>query len=152
MIIALASKFYVYLPWGSSRSSSHFQLGEGPSKGLLRDYEPSDGPSFQALEDDNDDTPRHPSRCHGAVTSCKHAAIWNEPWEDQFCTVSLIADQDSKFPDEVAQDLDSSFFDFNCSHFSRLLAANVPWPPAEVDITNSDVFIWSCIISLLGCW
>ena len=29
--------------------SSHFQLGEGPSRGLLRDYEPSDGPSFQAL-------------------------------------------------------------------------------------------------------
>ena len=26
-----------------------FQLGEGPSKGLLRDYEPLDGPSFQAL-------------------------------------------------------------------------------------------------------
>ena len=29
--------------------SSRFQLGEGPSRGLLRDYEPSDGPSFQAL-------------------------------------------------------------------------------------------------------
>ena len=25
------------------------QLGEGPSRGLLRDYEPSDGPSFQSL-------------------------------------------------------------------------------------------------------
>ena len=24
-------------------------VGEGPSRGLLRDYEPSDGPSFQAL-------------------------------------------------------------------------------------------------------
>ena len=30
--------------------SSRFQLGEGPSRGLLRDYELSDGPSFQALE------------------------------------------------------------------------------------------------------
>ena len=26
-----------------------FQPGEGPSRGLLRDYEPSDEPSFQAL-------------------------------------------------------------------------------------------------------
>ena len=26
-----------------------FQPGEGPSRGLLRDYKPSDGPSFQAL-------------------------------------------------------------------------------------------------------
>ena len=29
--------------------SSRFQLGEGRSRGLLRDYEPSDGPPFQAL-------------------------------------------------------------------------------------------------------
>ena len=29
--------------------SSHFQPGEGPSRGLLRDYEPSDGPLFEAL-------------------------------------------------------------------------------------------------------
>ena len=29
--------------------SNRFQLGEGPSRGLLRDYESSDGPSFQAL-------------------------------------------------------------------------------------------------------
>ena len=29
--------------------SSRFQLGEGPSRGLLRDYEHSDGSSFQAL-------------------------------------------------------------------------------------------------------
>ena len=49
MMIALASQFHVYLPWISSRGSSFFQLGEGPSRGLLRDYEPSDGPSFQAL-------------------------------------------------------------------------------------------------------
>ena len=27
----------------------HFQPGEGPSRGLLRDYEPLDGPSFEAL-------------------------------------------------------------------------------------------------------
>ena len=40
MIIASASQFHVYI---------FFQLGEGPSRGLLRDYEPSDGPSFQAL-------------------------------------------------------------------------------------------------------
>ena len=26
-----------------------FQPGEGPSRGLIRDYEPSDGPSFEAL-------------------------------------------------------------------------------------------------------
>ena len=35
------------LKWESG--SSRFQLGEGRSRGLLRDYEPSDGPSFQAL-------------------------------------------------------------------------------------------------------
>ena len=29
--------------------SSRFQLGEGPRRGLLRDYESSDGASFQAL-------------------------------------------------------------------------------------------------------
>ena len=28
---------------------SRFQLGEGPSRGLLRDYEPSDGPLFESL-------------------------------------------------------------------------------------------------------
>ena len=32
-----------------SSSSSSFQQGEGPSRGLLCDYEPSCGPSFQAL-------------------------------------------------------------------------------------------------------
>ena len=32
MVIALASQFHVYLPWG-------FQPGEGPSRGLLRDCE-----------------------------------------------------------------------------------------------------------------
>ena len=35
-------------PKGES-GSSHFQPGEGPSRGLLRDYEPSDGPSFESL-------------------------------------------------------------------------------------------------------
>ena len=30
-------------------SHSRFQPGEGPSRVLLRDYEPSDGPSFEAL-------------------------------------------------------------------------------------------------------
>ena len=30
-------------------ASRRFQPGEGPSRGLLRDYEPLDGPSFQAL-------------------------------------------------------------------------------------------------------
>ena len=30
-------------------SSSCFQPGDGPSRGLLRENEPSDGPSFQAL-------------------------------------------------------------------------------------------------------
>ena len=33
-----------------SGGSSCFKLGEGLRRGLLRDYEPSDGPSFQALE------------------------------------------------------------------------------------------------------
>ena len=32
------------------KASRRFQPGEGPSRGLLRDYEPSDGPSFQALD------------------------------------------------------------------------------------------------------
>ena len=39
MIIASASQFHVYI---------FFQLGEGPSRGLLRDYEPSDGPPFSS--------------------------------------------------------------------------------------------------------
>ena len=30
--------------------STRFQLGEGPSKGLLRDYEPLDEPSLEALD------------------------------------------------------------------------------------------------------
>ena len=30
-------------------ASSRFQPGEGPSRGLLRDYDPSDGPSFKAI-------------------------------------------------------------------------------------------------------
>ena len=38
MIIASVSQFHVYLPWGQCESgSSLFQLGEGPSRGLLRD-------------------------------------------------------------------------------------------------------------------
>ena len=31
-------------PVPNDNSSSRFQPGEGPSRGLLRDYEPSDGP------------------------------------------------------------------------------------------------------------
>ena len=31
------------------KAPTSFQLGEGPSRGLLCDYEPSDGPSFEAL-------------------------------------------------------------------------------------------------------
>ena len=31
------------------KASRRFQPGEGPSRGLLRDYEPSDGPSFPSL-------------------------------------------------------------------------------------------------------
>ena len=50
MIIVLVSQFHVYLLWGQCPfSNSRFQLGEGPSRGLPSDYEPSDGPSFQAL-------------------------------------------------------------------------------------------------------
>ena len=55
--------FYPFLPMSSTFDvkmvnvvenaecfgSSRFQLGEGPSRGLPRDYEPSDGHSFQAL-------------------------------------------------------------------------------------------------------
>ena len=33
-----------------------FQPGEGPSRGLLRDYKPSDGPSFQALSKAGEDS------------------------------------------------------------------------------------------------
>ena len=42
MIIASQTQFHVERPWGQ-RGSSRFQPGEGPSRGLLRDYEPSDG-------------------------------------------------------------------------------------------------------------
>ena len=37
--------------WRECPGSSRFQPGEGPSRGLLRNYKPSDGdgPSFQAL-------------------------------------------------------------------------------------------------------
>ena len=38
MIIVSQTQFHIYLLWG-----------QRPSRGLLRDYEPSDGPSFQAL-------------------------------------------------------------------------------------------------------
>ena len=62
MTFASVSQFHVYLPWGQcpfsivsyyclkcASGSIRFQLGEGPSRGLLRDYERSDGPLFQAL-------------------------------------------------------------------------------------------------------
>ena len=39
MIIVSQTQFHVKCEGGSSR----FQLGEGPSRGLLRDYEPLDG-------------------------------------------------------------------------------------------------------------
>ena len=46
MIIALRTQFHIERPWGQrlkcERGSSRFQPGEGPSKGLLRDYKPSD--------------------------------------------------------------------------------------------------------------
>ena len=54
--------------------SSRFQPGEGPSRGLLREYEPSDGPFFEALRATQR---RHPSRTmklvqkHGAKSSIK---------------------------------------------------------------------------------
>ena len=44
MIIVSVSKFHVNLPWD-------FQPGEGPSRGLLRDYEPSDGPFWSTTDD-----------------------------------------------------------------------------------------------------
>ena len=49
------SQFHVYLPCLGTISnkcestSRRFRLGEGPSRGLLRDYEPSCEPSFEAL-------------------------------------------------------------------------------------------------------
>ena len=56
MIIALASQFHIHLPWGQHpftlclNSVLNVKVStRGPSRGLLRDYEPSDGPSFQAL-------------------------------------------------------------------------------------------------------
>ena len=42
-----------------------FQPGEGPSKGLLRDYEPSCQPSFEAL-----DSPLAPVAAVSAVSGC----------------------------------------------------------------------------------
>ena len=44
MIIALRTQFHIERPWGQHPFSSRFQPGEGPSSGLLCDYEPSDGP------------------------------------------------------------------------------------------------------------
>ena len=40
-------------------AGKRFQLGEGPSRGLLPDYEPSDGPPFQALPTTHRSTGRH---------------------------------------------------------------------------------------------
>ena len=51
MTIVFASQFHICLAQclKCKSGSSRFQLGEGPSKGLLHDYESPDGPSFQAL-------------------------------------------------------------------------------------------------------
>ena len=49
MIIVSRTQFHVERLWGLNSVLnvkavvSRFQLGEGPSRGLLRDYEPSDG-------------------------------------------------------------------------------------------------------------
>ena len=43
MTFVSQTQFHVERLWGQ-RGSSRFQPGEGPSRGLLRDYEPSDGP------------------------------------------------------------------------------------------------------------
>ena len=71
MIIAPRTQFHVEKPWGQrpfsivsySRPSlmmiaslNQFQPGEGPSRGFVRDYEPSCWPSFEALT-----SPRHSS-------------------------------------------------------------------------------------------
>ena len=48
MIIVSGTQFHVYLLWGqrpfsiSESTSRRFQPGEGPSRGFLRDYKPSD--------------------------------------------------------------------------------------------------------------
>ena len=63
MIIASLTQFHAGRPWGQrlntclalalclkcESGSSRFQPAEGPSRGLFRDYEPSDGPSFESL-------------------------------------------------------------------------------------------------------
>ena len=51
-----------------------------PSRGLLRDYESSDGPSFQALS-----TIRHPRARHSA-----HVRRETDLGSDAFCTAPLI--------------------------------------------------------------
>ena len=57
-------------------SSSRFQPGGGPSRGLLLDYEPSDGPSIQALLT----TVRHPTlnlwwTVHGVKTVVESSSV-----------------------------------------------------------------------------
>ena len=53
MIIASSSQFHNYLPWGQRKISIvNIVLNVkalAPIRGLLRDYEPSNGPSFQSL-------------------------------------------------------------------------------------------------------
>ena len=45
-----SSSIHLVLPYIISPSSSRFQPGEGPSRGLLRDYEPSDVIRMQLFE------------------------------------------------------------------------------------------------------
>ena len=66
MTFVSRTQFHFERPWGQrpfrivvESGSSCFQLGEGPSRGLLCDYESSDGPSFQALLTANTEHRRH---------------------------------------------------------------------------------------------
>ena len=54
-----------------------FQLGEGPSRGLLRDYEPLCGPSFQALVCSRGGAQAKPSRLLSTVkVVCLQLQSW----------------------------------------------------------------------------
>ena len=47
--VELETKVHTKVRNHGEGTSRRFQPGEGPSRGFLRDYKPSDGPSFQAL-------------------------------------------------------------------------------------------------------
>ena len=78
MKIASASQFYIFLPrvqhpfsivcLKCESASRCFPPGGGHCRGLLRDYEPSDGPSFEAL--------RTTDQWHSAAVTPTIARLW----------------------------------------------------------------------------